>query len=101
MLSASEPYFGLVMLLNPVVLKIFTTRAPPAHFATCSAPEGLLWGSPCGELIGLVQSRRILPASFPALRIASSIAAQGTVKATTSPEAGLLNRTGLSSRLLH
>src|SRR5579863_9173027 len=77
------------MLSKPVLLKIFTTRAPGATFAICS---------PCDVLrprvrpersgfSGLVQSSRILPARSPALRNTSSAVFAGTVSTTTSANA--------------
>ena len=73
-------------MLYPTVLKAFTTRAPGAHWATCSAAEVVV---PIASPVkpgnnGFVASIRIFPAYEPDPSIASRAASPGVARSTTS-----------------
>src|SRR6184192_3390870 len=75
------------MMFAPTVLKAFTTLAPGAHDATCSAAEEVVpTASPDRSgFSGLIASMSIFPDRFPALSRICFVAGHGVARIRTSP----------------
>ena len=86
MLAACVPYAGFCILLKPVVLKIFTTRAPGAQAATCSPADVVrpMESPESPGAIGFVASSNTLPVRSPAAANAACAAPYGVARTTTS-----------------
>jgi hypothetical protein len=90
---AAEPEHGArgtesPITSRPMLLNAFTTRAPGAQRATCSAPESVV---PCVSTMpgpmGFVASIRIFAPRSPAARNVDSAPAQAVVSTSTSARA--------------